>query len=90
MERRIYHGNLKDNHLKNILNENIFTLGKDKIKECKDCEFRYCCFDCRPDALSEDVYAKPWNCTYNPYTGSWADIEDFITEIEKEYGVKFD
>lgn len=90
MERRIYHGNLKNDHLKNILNENIFTLGKDKIKECKDCEFRYCCFDCRPDALSEDIYAKPWNCTYNPYTGSWADIEDFITGIEKEYDVKFD
>ncbi|HCX25697.1 MAG: Radical SAM domain protein [Candidatus Amesbacteria bacterium GW2011_GWB1_47_26] len=51
---------------------------KDNVLVCKDCEYRYVCFDCRP--LSEGVnqgrgeyLSAPYpRCTYNPYTGEWA------------------
>jgi len=51
---------------------------KDDVLVCKDCEYRYACFDCRP--LSEGInqgrgeyLSAPYpRCTYNPYTGEWA------------------
>ncbi|REC77942.1 grasp-with-spasm system SPASM domain peptide maturase [Chryseobacterium elymi] len=45
---------------------------KDKVKICRDCEYRYFCIDCR--AYKEDPdddYSKPLKCGYNPYTGKW-------------------
>ena len=56
----------------------IWHTTKDDILVCRDCEYRYVCFDCRP--LSEacanrrvDYLHAPYpNCTYNPYTGEWA------------------
>jgi len=73
MERRILYGNLKKNSLKQLLEKNydILTLTKDKIKVCSDCEFRYACFDCRPDTIKQDFYSKPFYCTYNPLKGEW-------------------
>ena len=47
MERRFSHGNLRDNNLSDILNYEILSMNKDRINECRECEFRYCCFDCR-------------------------------------------
>ncbi len=73
MERRISYGNLKNANLKQLLQKNIETVNftKDNIDSCKECEFRYCCFDCRPDSLLNDFHAKPWYCTYNPKKGEW-------------------
>lgn len=45
------------------------TITKDHIEGCKDCEFRYACFDCRPDAMGDNdgnMLAKP-SCGYDPY-----------------------
>lgn len=81
MERRISHGNLKKNKLKNLLNENIRFLSKDNIEGCKDCEFRYACFDCRPDSNGQGVYEKPWYCTYDPKIGKWYDVDDMFKKI---------
>lgn len=78
MERRFSHGSLIDNDLKNILKKDIMEFSKDKIKVCQKCEYRYACFDCRPNSLGDDIYAKPWYCTYDPETGIWADPEQFI------------
>ena len=80
MERRIYHGNLKNTNIKELIDDNIRTLNKDEIKGCQDCEFRYCCFDCRPDSLDNDVFAKPWYCTYDPYLGKWCDPHQFVED----------
>lgn len=58
--------------------QTIWRTTKDHVLVCRDCEYRYACFDCRP--ISE-AYAKgkasylnaPYpRCTYNPYTGEWA------------------
>ena len=56
----------------------IWSATKDQVMVCRDCEYRYVCFDCRP--LSEasaggkaDYLHAPYpRCTYNPYTGEWA------------------
>ncbi|MGD0152696.1 MAG: radical SAM protein [Thermacetogeniaceae bacterium] len=71
MERRLRHGNLQDASLAAILKREIMMLSKDKIETCHDCEYRYACFDCRPDSLEKGVYDKPWYCTYDPYSGEW-------------------
>lgn len=71
MERRLKHGNLRDASLTTLLNREIMMLCKDRIETCRDCEYRYACFDCRPDSLRKGIYDKPWYCTYDPYTGEW-------------------
>lgn len=84
MERRISYGNLKNSRLTNLINENIRKLSKDNIDGCKDCEYRYACFDCRPDANGRDFYAKPWFCSYNPKSGVWIDLQTvFEMHIKK-------
>jgi SPASM domain peptide maturase of grasp-with-spasm system len=56
-----------------ILNEstfkNLWSINKDQIAICKDCEFRYVCTDCR--GFLDDPFAKPYKCGYNPYTTTW-------------------
>jgi len=81
MERRLCHGNILKNNLIDILDEKIRCLTKDNINVCKDCEYRYTCFDCRPNSICNDIYAKPWYCTYDPYSGIWADPDIFIDEL---------
>lgn len=81
MERRFSHGNLKDGNLKNLIKKEIQTFNKDKIEECKDCEFRYACYDCRPDSLSENIYAKPYYCTYDVDKGEFMDKDIVIKNI---------
>lgn len=81
MERRFSHGNISNTSLNEVLKENISLLTKDKINGCCDCEFRYACFDCRPDTLSDDVYSKPYYCTYDVKNGRWRDENDVIEEI---------
>lgn len=42
-------------------------LTKEKVQGCQHCEFRYGCFDCRPDARGKtgNFYKKP-DCGYDP------------------------
>jgi len=59
----------------------IRGLSKDNIEICKDCEYRYCCFDCRVrawDFLKNNFHSKPWWCSYNPYKGTWNNKETAI------------
>lgn len=84
MERRFCHGTISNNHLKDIIKDDIRFLTKDKINECCSCEFRYCCFDCRPDSNGKDKLEKPWYCTYLPLEGKWdRDIEGFIKRLKE-------
>lgn len=60
-----------------ILNPKIkefWRISKDKIKVCKDCEFRYIC----PDGVipfkekqSDSLYVKKKKCDYDPYKNTW-------------------
>ena len=73
-------GNAREASLHSALAQRDFTalwsINKDQIAVCKDCEFRYICTDCRA-YLSDpsDLYAKPSKCTYDPYTAEWRDAE---------------
>ncbi|WP_372482863.1 grasp-with-spasm system SPASM domain peptide maturase [Elizabethkingia anophelis] len=74
-------GNIKDIKLEEVLQHLSFkkywTLNKNEIEVCKDCEFRYICTDCR--AYTEQTssnrngldISKPLKCGYDPYTGEW-------------------
>jgi radical SAM protein with 4Fe4S-binding SPASM domain len=81
MERRISHGNLRETGLKALMKRELCGLNKDKVEGCRDCEFRYACHDCRPDALDGDLTAKPWYCTYDPYSGEWEDADAAVQRI---------
>lgn len=87
MERRIKHDKL-DGHADIRLDEKILNLTKDYIEDCRNCEFRYACFDCRPNSLSDNVFAKPWYCTYEPESASWIDIDEFIQGLKKKWETK--
>ncbi len=83
MEKRFSYGNLMTNDLVSIINNNLsfVNMNKDIIETCKDCEFRYACFDCRPDSTSENYLTKPWYCPYNPYAGLWEDKDIFVEKL---------
>ncbi len=50
----------------------LWSINKDQIDVCKDCEFRYVCVDCRAYIQDErDLYSKPSKCAYDPYTAEW-------------------
>ena len=83
MERRISHGNIHDGHLANLLKPEILGLNKDFVDECQDCEYRYFCFDCRPDSMGGKITEKPWYCTYHPSTGEWESVDDFMRRFQQ-------
>jgi radical SAM protein with 4Fe4S-binding SPASM domain len=80
-------GNIKKQSLSEIINDetllNYWRLTKDQIEVCSDCEFRYVCQDCRPWAygFTGNITAKSPRCTYNPYTGVWANAGENISPI---------
>jgi SPASM domain peptide maturase of grasp-with-spasm system len=50
----------------------LWTINKDQIEVCQDCEFRYICTDCRAYVANPgDLYSKPRKCGYDPYTAQW-------------------
>jgi SPASM domain peptide maturase of grasp-with-spasm system len=50
----------------------LWSINKDQIDVCRDCEFRYVCTDCRAYIQDErDLYSKPSKCAYDPYTAEW-------------------
>lgn len=84
MERRIKHCMIKENN-KITLDDNIRFFVKDKINECSECEYRYACFDCRPNSLSNNILEKPWYCTYSPLNGEWENEDEFILKLRKKW-----
>lgn len=78
MERRIKHGNMRNTKLLEVIQESILCYNKNNIEECSECEFRYCCHDCRPDSIKKNINSKPWMCTYYPLEGRWEDVDIFV------------
>lgn len=87
MERRWSYGNLVDNfeNTFNAVNNSVIPIRKDEIKSCSQCEFRYTCFDCRPNSLGGNLDEKPWYCTYVPEKGCWENPDLFIKNLIKKY-----
>lgn len=68
------YGNIRARSLKEVIADPDFlfywTIRKDQVKKCRDCEFRLFCYDCRAFLENpEDVYSKPLKCGYDPYGG---------------------
>ncbi len=87
MERRFKHCVI-DEQNKIVLDDSIRYFTKDKVNECSYCEYRYACFDCRPNSLSDNIVEKPWYCTYNPKHGEWIDGDKFIVELREKWEEK--
>lgn len=85
MERRFTHGKISSKH-PIILNKSICNMNKDFISGCCQCEYRYACFDCRPDSLSGETNEKPWYCAYDPISGKWKKTDDFLAELQAKWG----
>lgn len=70
-----HYGHIGDVDIIHIVESKFFqtkwTINKDKISVCKDCEYRYVCTDCRAYVSDNDDYGKPIKCSYNPTTGQW-------------------
>ena len=69
-------GNVRDTSLHSALAHRDFaalwSINKDQIEVCKDCEFRYICIDCRAYLTDDrDLYSKPVKCGYDPYAAEW-------------------
>ncbi|MDR2917231.1 MAG: grasp-with-spasm system SPASM domain peptide maturase [Tannerella sp.] len=80
-------GHIDNVDLKDIISNPDFTgiwsIRKDDIDVCKDCEFRYVCTDCRCFIKDLDnIYSQPAKCKYNPYIAKWEGEQDYIT-VEK-------
>lgn len=86
-------GNIRMQSLHNVIFGEkmlaLWRLTKDLVEVCKDCEYRYLCEDCRPWAygFTDNLYAKPPRCTYNPYSGEWA--ENLGAQVNAEGCVGF-
>lgn len=73
-------GNARTTDLEGILQTprllDVWSNTKDSAFVCRDCEYRYCCGDCRVlaggssnrNAFLSNPYPR---CSYNPYTGEW-------------------
>jgi len=74
---KIY-GNILDTRLADVAGsgefQQLWSVSKDRITVCSDCEFRHVCTDCRAYLENpEDILSKPLKCGYDPYTNTWGD-----------------
>lgn len=68
-------GNIRTDRWEDIREKLLgyWRITKDQVEECRDCEFRYACDDCRPLAMGDGsgLYGKYPRCTYSPQRCSW-------------------
>ena len=52
----------------------LWSITKDSVQVCSQCEFRYACDDCRPLAVTENgsIHSKYPRCSYSPVDGRWS------------------
>lgn len=77
------YGNIRDTNLKLVLENQdfnrVWSITKDQIDVCKDCEFRFMCTDCRVFIKDpNNIYSQPSKCNYNPYIAKWAGEEGYV------------
>ena len=64
-------GNYIQNNIIETVNsekfQKLWFVNKDKINECKDCQYRYMCKDCRTFTVDNKKYNKPSFCNFSPY-----------------------
>ncbi len=67
--------NIKQKNLHEIYRDEDFgkywSLGKDLVAVCNQCEYRYACVDNYDTFAKNKLKTKSEYCTYNPLTGRW-------------------
>lgn len=73
--RDITYGNVKSESIAQILQSDtlkrLWFLDFSKIEQCKECEYRFACQDCRMVNGVDKLYKKNPRCLYNPLLGIW-------------------
>lgn len=78
-ERTIIYGNIYKNSIEEILKnpctKEAWFFDVSKIENCRDCEYRFACKDCRPlgKAVCGNISTRNPRCHYNVYEGIWED-----------------
>jgi SPASM domain peptide maturase of grasp-with-spasm system len=80
-------GNIKDTCISEAMKHPDFkkywSISKDKIEVCKDCEYRHMCTDCRAYLKQPgNIYSQPAKCNYNPYIAKWKGDEGYVSVEE--------
>lgn len=74
---KVDYGSISEVSLEAVVNDKdfrkVWTIRKDDINVCKDCEFRHVCTDCRAYVVDDhkSIFPKPLKCNYDPYTATW-------------------
>lgn len=68
-------GNFKDKSITQLIEDSDFTrkwfINNDSIDICKDCQFRYICFDNSDIEFNGSSWRKLNQCPFDPYTNKW-------------------
>lgn len=79
-----HYGHISDTTLAEAIEKpgfkDCWSIKKDDIDVCQDCEFRHICTDCR--AFIKDpnnIYSQPAKCGYNPYIAKWQREDGWIS-----------
>jgi radical SAM protein with 4Fe4S-binding SPASM domain len=81
-DRAFVVGNVRKAPLQDILADqrmlHFWGLTLDEVEPCRECEFRYGCYDCRANAYlySGDLLGKNPYCVYNPREGRWLEVKE--------------
>lgn len=80
-------GKVNEIKLKELIINNefkgVWNISKDKVKVCRDCEYRYICTDCRAFRDDEsDIFSRPSKCKYNPYIGKWEGEKGYVSVLD--------
>lgn len=80
-------GNIENTSIEEAIKHPEFkkywSISKDKIEVCKDCEYRHMCTDCRAYLKqANNIYSQPAKCNYNPYIAKWKGEEGYIAVEE--------
>ncbi len=69
------YGHISKVSLKEVIRKKKFSgfgrIRKDQIDDCKVCEYRNVCTDCRAYTIGNSITGKPAKCRYDPYKGVW-------------------
>jgi len=66
--------------------QTLWSITKDDISVCRDCEFRYICTDCRAFIQPGDANkGKPSKCSYDPYSATWLSKEDDPGKMQYQF-----
>lgn len=78
--RDIVYGNVRDQTIAQILSSEalikFWYFDFSKIEQCKGCEYRFACKDCRMLLGENGMENKNPRCFYNPMSGVWEQADD--------------